>query len=58
MNLKYVFDKGYVKAYYKKLDDRNTFYLPIPLIQNGNDLKGFPDSILITELIATELLAS
>ena len=42
MNLKYVFDKGYVKAYYKKLDDRNTFYLPIPLIQNGNDLKGFP----------------
>lgn len=42
MNLKYVFDKGYVKAYYKKLDDKNTFYLPIPLIQNGNDLKGFP----------------
>ncbi|MDH6250874.1 iron complex outermembrane receptor protein [Chryseobacterium sp. H1D6B] len=42
MNLKYVFDKGYAKVYYKKLDDRNTFYLPIPLTQNGNDLKGFP----------------
>ncbi|MCU7618081.1 TonB-dependent receptor [Chryseobacterium sp. PBS4-4] len=42
MNLKYVFDKGYAKVYYKKLDDRNTFYLPIPLTQNGNDLKEFP----------------
>ncbi|CAH0292429.1 TonB-dependent receptor [Chryseobacterium sp. Bi04] len=42
MNLKYVFDKGYVKVYYKKLDDRNTFYLPIPLIQDGNTLKEFP----------------
>ena len=41
MNLKYVFDKGYVKVYYKKLDDRNTFFLPIPLTQNGNTLKGF-----------------
>lgn len=39
MNLKYVFDKGYAKIYYKKLDDRNTFYLPIPLT---NDLKEFP----------------
>jgi len=42
MNLKYVFDKGYAKVYYKKLDDRNTFYLPIPLLQEGNDLKEFP----------------
>lgn len=41
MNLKYVFDKGYAKIYYKKLDDRNTFYLPIPLIQNGDKLKAF-----------------
>ncbi|WP_326985001.1 TonB-dependent receptor [Chryseobacterium sp. MYb264] len=41
MNLKYVFDKGYAKVYYKKLDDRNTFFLPIPLVQNGNKLKGF-----------------
>ena len=39
MNVKYVFDKGYAKVYYKKLDDRNTFYLPIPLT---NDLKEFP----------------
>jgi len=42
MNLKYVFDKGYAKIYYKKLDDRNTFYLPIPLMRNGNDIKEFP----------------
>ncbi|WP_223606340.1 TonB-dependent receptor [Chryseobacterium sp. OSA05B] len=42
MNLKYVFDKGYAKVYYKKLDDRNTFFLPIPLLQDGNDLKEFP----------------
>lgn len=41
MNLKYVFDKGYAKIYYKKLDDRNTFFLPIPLTQNGNDIKEF-----------------
>ncbi|SHL90913.1 TonB-dependent receptor [Chryseobacterium polytrichastri] len=42
MNLKYVFDKGYAKVYYKKLDDRNTFYLPIPLTQDGDKLKAFP----------------
>lgn len=42
MNLKYVFDKGYAKAYYKKLDDRNTFFLPIPLVQDGDKLKAFP----------------
>ncbi|AZA52030.1 TonB-dependent receptor [Chryseobacterium sp. G0201] len=41
MNLKYVFDKGYAKVYYKKLDDRNTFYLPIPLTRDGNDIKEF-----------------
>ncbi len=41
MNLKYVFDKGYAKVYYKKLDDRNTFYLPIPLVRNGNDITEF-----------------
>ena len=41
MNLKYVFDKGYAKVYYKKLDDRNTFFLPIPLIQDGDKLRGF-----------------
>jgi len=41
MNLKYVFDKGYAKVYYKKLDDRNTFFLPIPLNRDGNDIKEF-----------------
>lgn len=42
LNLKYVFDKGYAKVYYKKLDDRNTFFLPIPLNRDGNDIKEFP----------------
>jgi outer membrane receptor protein involved in Fe transport len=41
MNLKYIFDKGYAKVYYKKLDDRNTFFLPIPLNRNGNDITEF-----------------
>ncbi|SHE57630.1 TonB-dependent receptor [Chryseobacterium takakiae] len=41
MNLKYIFDKGYAKIYYKKLDDRNTFFLPIPLNRNGNDITEF-----------------
>ncbi|MCI0920295.1 TonB-dependent receptor [Sphingobacterium rhinopitheci] len=40
-NLKYLFDKGHVKVNYKKLDDRNTFYLPIPLIQDGNKISSF-----------------
>ena len=38
-NLTYLLDKGYVRAYYKKLDDRNLFYLPIPL-QNPSDPQG------------------
>lgn len=42
-NLKYLFDKGYLKVYYKKLNDKNTFYLPIPLIQDANNIKGFPN---------------
>lgn len=41
LNLKYIFDKGYAKVYYKKLDDRNTFFLPIPLNRNGNDITEF-----------------
>ena len=35
-NLTYLLDKGYVRAYYKKLDDRNIFYLPIPLKDPSN----------------------
>jgi len=42
MNLKYVFDEGFAKVYYKKLNDRNLFLLPIPLLQDGNKISGFP----------------
>ncbi|WP_109301487.1 TonB-dependent receptor [Aquimarina sp. AU474] len=35
-NLTYKFDKGYARMYYKKLEDRNLFLLPIPL-RGDND---------------------
>ncbi|MFZ0452189.1 MAG: TonB-dependent receptor [Ignavibacteriaceae bacterium] len=38
-NLTYLLNNGYVRAYYKKLDDRNLFYLPIPL-KNPSDPTG------------------
>lgn len=42
-NLTYLLDNGYVRAYYKKLDDRNLFYLPIPLQDpsNPSGISGF-----------------
>lgn len=42
MNLKYDFGNGDVKLFYKHLNDRNTFYLPIPLVNNGGDIEEFP----------------
>lgn len=43
MNLKYNLDNGYIKLYYKKLDDRNLFLLPIPLTDKDHPkgIKGF-----------------
>ncbi|MBA3649032.1 MAG: TonB-dependent receptor [Chitinophagales bacterium] len=38
-NIKYVFDQGSATLYYKKLDDRNLFLLPIPLTDK-DDPKG------------------
>lgn len=41
MNLTYKFDDGgYLRVNYKKLDDRNTFYLPIPLKSNNGKVEG------------------
>lgn len=40
-NLRYEFDKGYVQVFYKKLDDRNIFYLGVPLTGKDNP-KGAP----------------
>lgn len=43
MNLTYKFDDGgYLRFNYKKLDDRNTFYLPIPLKSNNGKIEGIP----------------
>jgi len=40
-NLTYLHKKGYVRAYFKYLNDRNIFYLPIPL-QNQDNPEGIP----------------
>ncbi len=40
-NLTYLLEKGYVRAYYKHLDDRNLFLLPIPL-KNPDDPEEIP----------------
>ncbi|MTI30418.1 TonB-dependent receptor [Cytophagales bacterium RKSG123] len=40
-NLTYNLDKGYVRLYYKHLNDKNLFLLPIPL-QNPSDPEGIP----------------
>ncbi|HEX9736274.1 MAG TPA: TonB-dependent receptor [Thermoanaerobaculia bacterium] len=43
-NVTRLFDQGYFRAYFKYLNDRNTFYLPVPF-QAGGDLafvEGFP----------------
>ena len=42
-NLTYKLDNGYVRLNYKKLNDRNIFYLPIPLQgkDNPKGVKGF-----------------
>jgi len=42
VNLTYKFDDGYLRVNYKKLDDRNTFYLPIPLTSKNGKIEGFP----------------
>lgn len=44
LNLTRLFDNGYVRGYFKYLNDRNTFYLPIPFRAGGGlDLvSGFP----------------
>jgi outer membrane receptor protein involved in Fe transport len=40
-NLTRLFDKGYARVYYKHMDDRNIFYLPMPL-QNPGNPEGIP----------------
>jgi outer membrane receptor protein involved in Fe transport len=43
MNMTYKFeDNGYVRFHYKKLNDRNAFFLPIPLKSNNGKIEGIP----------------
>ncbi|WP_276378995.1 TonB-dependent receptor [Flavobacterium sp. H4147] len=42
-NLTYKFDEDdYLRVNFKHLDDRNTFYLPIPLKSNNGKIEGIP----------------
>ncbi len=40
-NITYMMDKGHVRLYGKYLNDRNVFYLPIPLSGLDDELEGF-----------------
>ncbi|WOH38753.1 TonB-dependent receptor [Thalassotalea fonticola] len=40
-NLTKEFDDGYVRVYYKHLDDKTIGYLPMPMKSNGDSLSGF-----------------
>ena len=59
-NLTKEFDNGYVRLYYKQLDDRAVAYLPMPMRSNGDSLPGFdalsdtPHSANFTSLLSTD----
>lgn len=40
-NITKEFDKGYVRVYYKHLDDKSIAYLPMPMKSNGDSVAGF-----------------
>ncbi|MFT3981541.1 MAG: TonB-dependent receptor [Ferruginibacter sp.] len=42
LNLTYKFDNGYIRGFYKKLNDRNIFYQVTPFIKDGDKVKGYP----------------
>jgi outer membrane receptor protein involved in Fe transport len=43
-NITKEFDKGYVRLYFKHLDDKAIGYLPMPMKSNGDSLQGFDSS--------------
>ena len=59
-NLTKEFDQGYVRLYYKHLDDRTIAYLPMPMKSDGSSLTGFdssadtPHSAYFTSLLSTD----
>lgn len=40
-NITKEFDSGYVRLYYKHLDDKSIGYLPMPMYSDGSSIKGF-----------------
>ncbi len=42
LNLKYLFDQGYAKVYFKYLNDRNIFYQSTPFVKDGDKVKEYP----------------
>ncbi|WP_404343724.1 TonB-dependent receptor [Pseudoalteromonas mariniglutinosa] len=56
-NLTKEFDNGYVRLYYKHLDDKSVGYLPMPMYANGDSIPGFdaqsdtPHSALFTKTV-------
>jgi outer membrane receptor protein involved in Fe transport len=40
-NITKEFDSGYIRLYYKHLDDKNIAYLPMPMKADGSSLPGF-----------------
>jgi len=54
------FDNGYVRLYYKHLDDKTVAYLPMPMKSNGDSLSGFdassdtPHSAYFTSILSTD----
>lgn len=59
-NLTKEFDQGYVRLYYKHLDDKTVAYLPMPMKSDGSSLAGFdslsdtPHSAYFTSLLSTD----
>ncbi|WMS92953.1 TonB-dependent receptor domain-containing protein [Pseudoalteromonas sp. HL-AS1] len=56
-NLTKDFENGYVRLYYKHLDDKSVGYLPMPMYSNGDSIAGFdaqsdtPHSALFTKTV-------
>ena len=59
-NITKEFDKGYVRLYYKHLDDKTIAYLPMPASSNGKSVGNFdpssdtPHSAYFTSILSTD----
>jgi outer membrane receptor protein involved in Fe transport len=59
-NITKEFDQGYVRLYYKHLDDKTVAYLPMPMKSDGSSISGFdsssdtPHSAYFTSILSTD----